>query len=134
MEAGLGQFIMGTVLAFVMGLFALQFQDGHPFNSHIHLYALCQVAILMAFFTSAVIILMESHSAVEEAGFWFVVMAFTSLISVCMLEALKFAVWFALGLLVVWRLRGQFKRILEAIKMYWEKLIDLINGYWTGRD
>ncbi|ERN11450.1 hypothetical protein AMTR_s00022p00069330 [Amborella trichopoda] len=59
-------------------------------------------------------------------------MAFTSLMSVCMLEALKCALWFGLGLLVVRRLRSRFKDILEAIKMYREKLIDLGSKWFNS--
>ncbi|ERM95282.1 hypothetical protein AMTR_s00008p00087280 [Amborella trichopoda] len=112
-----GQAFMGLATTSIMGLFQLQFQalESQPFSSQSHLLAISQLAILMFLFISAAFILLNSLSTLEETAFWFMIMALSCVMAMCMLNSLKWAIWVALGLLAILRCRGSLK--LEII---WE--------------
>ncbi|ERN00905.1 hypothetical protein AMTR_s00103p00149490 [Amborella trichopoda] len=125
------RFIIGSALAFGMGLFGLQFQalGKHPFTHHSHLYALCQVAIVMAFFASAAFIRGDLLTLKEGAGLS-IVLAFTCLMWVGMSGPVRCVSWIAFSLLMVWKSRGFYRPLLETGKKGWKMLTIFITANW----
>ncbi|ERN15819.1 hypothetical protein AMTR_s00039p00156150 [Amborella trichopoda] len=72
---------MGWSFTFGPGLFTLQFQGlgEHPFSSHPQLLLLSQLSIIVAFYASSALT-MVNLSVPQETAAWFIVMAFTFLI------------------------------------------------------